>query len=631
VLIEVLFAVVLPAGVIALIYLAPFVVHPELQPLGADTPGYIWRSGVVRALGLGALQPDRFPAPIQPLGNRPAYPVIAGILQSISGIDPATFAWVSPAIFATMAGLAASVLAVDGLGEPRVRAPIYAIGLGGSAYLAWTAVGYAPNLAFDGIALAIALVVVLHQRGRASPLFGGVLLGAGLLTHWMFATAFAGVLLEYAGIIVWVRWHAVRSAARPTAEKEAKETRIPSGAVLRGLWTLLASAFVLGAVGFLVFAPERPDSLPPVNEADRLAAVAAKLVARDPGLLLVITVPLAIVAFVFGLRGARRWPTILLALWAFLAIEGLVAWYGLHLPFPPYRWSAFALGLPILAVAAGPWAAAAFAARAGPRAPEAGIALAVLVSAALVGGGIAVWWNKDPQMTPEDRVQMALASRYLAPLSEETPVIVVVSPRVRNLPIDRVLSGLPAERLPYVQVVAARVNLASTDLGLGIPVPLGAVVLVPQAFSGRESVRGGTELGPGLRLLAGPPPPAPIAMPPPPRAPGVVRLAWYVALSLAVATLAGWGWSLIIDVPVVGRLALSPVIGTAMLGLVGVVLARFGVRPDGPGAVLDLALTSVSGFVVGVLVSGRSRGRRARVTSGGPRLAPVTHDNDAMA
>src|SRR4051812_35508803 len=71
-LLEVLLAVVLPAGVIALIYVAPFIVHPDVQPLGADTPGYIWRSGVVRALGLHALRPDLFPAPIQPLGNRPA-------------------------------------------------------------------------------------------------------------------------------------------------------------------------------------------------------------------------------------------------------------------------------------------------------------------------------------------------------------------------------------------------------------------------------------------------------------------------------------------------------------------------------------------------------------------------------
>jgi hypothetical protein len=183
---------------------------------------------------------------------------------------------------------------------------------------------------------------------------------------------------------------------------------------------------------------------------------------------------------------------------------------------------------------------------------------------------------------------------------------VVVSPRVRNLPIDRVLSGLPAARLPYVQVVAARVNEASADLGLGIPVPTGAVVLVPQALSGRESIGGGPELGPGLRRRAGPAPPASIATPPAPRAPGVPRLAWYVALSLAVTTLAGWGWSLLIVVPVVGRLALSPVIGTAMLGLVGVALSRVGVRPDGAGAVVDLALTVVSGLVVGVVVSGRA-------------------------
>jgi hypothetical protein len=205
-----------------------------------------------------------------------------------------------------------------------------------------------------------------------------------------------------------------------------------------------------------------------------------------------------------------------------------------------------------------------------------------------------------------------------------------VSPRVRNLPIDRVFSGLPAERLPYVQVVAARVSATSSDLGAGIPVPSGAVVLVPQAFNGREVVHGGTELGPGLRLLAGPAPPSPIAVPPAPRAPGVAHLAWYVAISLVVTALAGWGWSLLIDVPVASRLALSQVVGTAMLGLVGVALARVDVRPDGPGAVLDLVLTAASGLVVAVLVSGRSRGRGARVTSWGARVAPVPHDNDAM-
>ena len=601
VVLEVVLAVILPAGVIAAIYLVPFVLHPGLLPFGADTAGYIWRSGVVRTLGLNSLRPGVFATPVQTLGNRPVYPVVAGILQSMSGIGPATFAWVSPAIFATTAGLAAGSLAVDGCHEPRVRAPIYAVGIGGSAYLAWTAVGYAPNLAFDGIALAVAVVVIVHERGRASPLLGGAMLGAGFLTHWMFATTFASVVLAYGGIVALARARAGRSSGSHAGRPG---TSAPGASALRGVWLLLASSVVIGAVGFLVAAPERPDALPPVNEADPSAAVAVKLVARDPGLLLVLAVPLAIVALFVGLRGARRWPTILLGLWASLVLAGLVAWYGLHLPFPPYRWSAFALGLPILAIAAGPRVGEALAARAGSRARVVGVGAAVLVSAALVGGGIHVWWNKDPQMTPEDRVQLGVATRYLAPLPVDTPVIVVVSPAGRSLPIDRVLSGLPPERLPYVRVVAAHPDTSSPDLGLGIDVPPDAVVLMPRAFNARE-VQVGTELGGGLRLLAGPAPPVAIDVPPAPRAPGPARLGWYVALALAVLGLAGWGWSRLIEVPPVGRLALSPVVGTAMLGLVGVALARAGLRPDGPGAVVDLALTVASGFAVAAIVSPR--------------------------
>jgi len=607
---DVVLAVILPAGAISAIYLTPFVRHPELLPFGADTAGYMWRSGVVRTLGLHALQPGVFPSPILPLGNRPAYPVVAGILQSIAGIDPATFAWFSPAIFATIAGLAAGALAVDGFKEPRVRAPIYAIGIGGSGYLAWTAVGYATNLSFDGIALAIAVFVVLPERNRASPLLGGAMLGAGFLTHWMFGTTFASVLLAYAGILAV----APGLARRSRRDRHSRDPSIATIAAPRNIGGLLLVSVVIGAVGLFVAAPQRPDALPPVDE--QAPAVLVKLVTRDPGLLLWLTLPLAILAVIVGLRGTRRWPVILLGLWALLSPAGLIAWYGLHLPFPPYRWNAFALGLPILAIAAGPWAGEAIARRAGPVASGIGVGVAVLVSAALVGGGIHVWWPQDVRMTAEERIQLGMASRYLDPLPVQTPVIVVVSPGGIHLPIDQVFSGLPTERLPHVQVIRARVDPRSPDLALGIFVPPDAVVLYPRAFNRRE-VKAGTELGPGLRLLAGPAPRAAIDVPPAPRAPNPAHLGWYVALSLVVLIVAGGGWSLLINVPVAGRLALSPVIGAAMLGLLGVALARAGVRPDGPGAIVDLALTSASGFVVAAIVRSRHRSRSELGAEGG--------------
>jgi hypothetical protein len=74
-----------------------------------------------------------------------------------------------------------------------------------------------------------------------------------------------------------------------------------------------------------------------------------------------------------------------------------------------------------------------------------------------------------------------------------------------------------------------------------------------------------------------------------------------------VLTVAGSGWSLLVDVPPVGRLALAPAIGTAMLGLVGEPLAWAGLRPDGVGAIVILALTLVSGLTVAAIVSSRRR------------------------
>lgn len=54
---EVLVAVVLPAGVVAAIYLTPFASDPSTMPFGVDTSTYIWRTNVVHDLGIASSRP----------------------------------------------------------------------------------------------------------------------------------------------------------------------------------------------------------------------------------------------------------------------------------------------------------------------------------------------------------------------------------------------------------------------------------------------------------------------------------------------------------------------------------------------------------------------------------------------
>ena len=54
---DLLSAVIVPAGVVAAIYLAPFAADPTTMPFGVDTSTYIWRVNVVHDLGIGALTP----------------------------------------------------------------------------------------------------------------------------------------------------------------------------------------------------------------------------------------------------------------------------------------------------------------------------------------------------------------------------------------------------------------------------------------------------------------------------------------------------------------------------------------------------------------------------------------------
>ncbi len=253
----------------AAVYLAPFVTDPERLPFGNDTAGYLWRASLVHDEGVGALGDAE-----RGLGERPTHPIVVSTFRGVAGAPPLTAAWVAPAVLAVAVALAAGALATDGLREPRRRSAAYAVGVGASGFIAWTAVGYAANLMLDPVALALVLAAILAAFTRRGVLAGIALVLGAALIHWMFALVILGLLLALA-------------------------VALALGARLPGVWAppddaarrvllLLGGGVVAGVVG-LGLSPAFPSHVflvEPGTSGD------AKAEQRLPGLALWLTLPL---------------------------------------------------------------------------------------------------------------------------------------------------------------------------------------------------------------------------------------------------------------------------------------------------------------------------------------------------
>jgi hypothetical protein len=110
-------------------------------------------------------------------------------------------------------------------------------------------------------------------------------------------------------------------------------------------------------------------------------------------------------------------------------------------------------------------------------------------------------------------------------------------------------------------------------------------------------------IDPGAAVVVGPPPPggpSPSVLVTAAALPGPVGLAAMAVGVLALAWIAGFGWGSMLLRPWLRpfeMVAVAPAVGTAMIVVVGVVLARFGVRPGGAGALAIVGVTVAGGWV----------------------------------
>ena len=496
--------------------------------------------------------------------------------------------WLTPALFSAALGLAAGSLASDGALERRGRSGAVAIAVGGSAFVAWTAVGYAANLALDVVVMAAAVMALEVARGRRGVWAGAVLVVGAVLLHWMFALLFVGVLVVMA---------VIRSIRR--GDEADRSPRVPLG----GLARMLAIGTVVGVIGLLLLAPQRPSRLPEVDPSR--PGPAGRVELRLPALALPVTIPLAAIGSILLVADRRRRNAgVLLGIWASLAVISIVAWFLLELPLPPYRWAGFALGIPI-AIVLGAFAAGDLLERRGRRLlATIAIAGALAAMVGLVGAGASVWWSLEPTLDADEFGQLRTLSSYVGSLPPQTRIVILIEPYRKRAPFNRAWTGLPADRLRFITMIPARIDEQAPDLGLppAARERTGTVVVSLDAY--REPPGVGRSLGPGVHLIFGPEAEG-IQVGAPPRAPPPIQLAAWVVLLLGVLAFSGGGWASLTDLPGIGVASVAPAFGVAILTSVGLLASRAGVPLHPPWGTVLVAAVGIAGWVVTLVRRGR--------------------------
>ncbi len=562
------------------LYLWPFIQDRRLAPFGMDPIGYVWRTNVVHDLGIAALTPT-VTGQAKTLGSRPLYLTLVSALEALTGRSSFDLAWIMPGILATTVGLSAGVLVVDGMRLSRWWAIPVGVGVATSAFVALTAT-YSANLTADALLLAAAALCVRAAWDRRQPHAGIVLLlGAALLTHWMFGALALGLVLAYAVAIAVIGG------------------RGDGRAVGRSVAFGSAGAVVLAVAGFLL-APQAPGTLPTVIAAN--AAIISRW--RLPLLPLGVTIVLAAVALLVLLLLRRREidaGAIFLVLWVAILPAGLIAWYLLDIPLPPYRVAAFVLALPILAVLLGPALAARFE-YAGRVALVGGSLAAIGIAAWLALGGSTAWWirGRAPVVRATVYDELSTSAAYVSALPPHTDLVFVTNEAIGLGFVQYVVaSGLPADRLADMRVV-------STSQGQLPPMQSGSAVLYLYSYNADTPPGEARPLGPGVFVIQGPDVAVRAGGAEPFRVPGALTLVMSSLACLAILTIAGSGWSSAVsDAARGGRLALAPALGIASIGIVALVLSRLGVPFAGGGAWLMLAVSCGTGWMLWA-VRGRS-------------------------
>jgi len=610
--------VMLPVAALGTLYLLPYLRGEATDPLGFDTPHYLWRANLVHASGLDAL--SSIPVPfLNPNADRPGFPVLASLIQTARGPSPRELLFVFPAIGAIAIGGAAGAFAVEILDEPPWAFPLYAILVGGSLAVVQTASGSLDNLTADSVALAAAAVALMAASGRRCVIAGGILVAAALMIHWVIA----GLMMMLLGLLA--SFLVPASIDRREAGARLRDT--PSARLV----AVLGLGSVIAVLGLSTNWAEL--HRPQIGRS----RIAGKVAARIPSLHLWLTIPLAAAgaACLWWLRRStlRRWGCLFLGCWmAVLAVGASAFWILDGRRVPLYRVAEFVLAIPILcaaAVVATPrlagdrrWLRAAI-----------GVVLAVTSVTVSLRLADAAWRNESSIMDPVTSAEVDAAVTYVHTVPADRPIIFVVSASGFTAS-DRVIRAeLPGELIGRVRTFVG----AGSDLLAGRPPSFGQNFDVQRSWDGvkdllhedyvaiwlsslnrfADAPAGARAIAPGVKIVRGPDPTVAHHLSVS-GAPSEGELARAALAALAILLIVGLGWSAaLIDANWLARLGFAPAFGVAVLVLGGVIGARLGWSVAGTsGSVLFAMLATTGWLIVGIeAVVGRSSARRRAAES----------------
>jgi hypothetical protein len=619
-------------------FLAIYRLHIFETPIGWDTPKYLWRTELAEDVGVTGL-PSRVPPPVNASPDRPAFPVVALTVSSLTGIEPFRLAAIFPAAMAAAVGLAGGALLVGGLSRPWWQGALLAVALGCSS-LSVRLAGpetYQDNLFAAAVVLAALVPVVRVARGGAGAGGAALLLTIAAAIHWAF---FALVLAVVAATLLWRRRELFPASGTPPLR--APGTRL----ALIAAGSLAGAALVYLALGV-------PPSLPTVD-SDELSRKLSDTIGRLDWLVL----PLAVVGVVAVVRSTARvrkpgarfgWDVLLV--WTAVAAVAV----GLNLAgaglVPAHRFLSFALPLPLFAfvgaLAIGSMVGFALRGRSWSR-----VAGAVAVAVLLLAGAAqaqATWLDTRPYMEPRKAREAANVAAYLdrAGVPVGHPVVFVVEDIGPNpeffvaLMAHTIRTAMPPERIPHVYVYVGDPDVyleerpdvrhdGSEHDGVAWryfrdlrPVLASAdpVAVITPAFNIRHyedwmSRHAGSEVAPDVSVVTGPVPGAPVPSAATPVGPlSAFVLTMLAGLVLLVLFLAGLGWALALprhNEP--GErftaLAMAPAVGVAGVILAGLALDRLGLRLTGVAGASVIPIVAAGGWIAAALRTAPRRGLR---------------------